>query len=353
MNRFFLFLLLMVSMFPLSETVTAGECGIQAGAEAPVATDTLRLLSIGNSYSLDATLCLPQLLNDAGVSNRQFVIYCAMKAGASLEYWRNHLKNRQKVEYLYHMGGQLKLPERDWTLEELLGQRWDIIVLQQASKQSDNYAHYVPYTEELLEAIYRLCPNKEVRVAWHMTWSHAVFFDCPPYHKKGWEDIAAATRRLCDAHNLPLLIPSGTAIQNMRSLYPNDIMAFTRDGTHIVYGMGRYILALTWYETLCQPVFGVSLLNVPPSQKVCDINAGETPYYPINSANYPIAHFCVWQAIHNPYGLVPALRGKFLDNLLRCPGSLPTVPMYDLSGRPVKGKPGKGVYILGEKKVLF
>lgn len=353
MNRLFLFLLVIVVSFPLSDTTTAGECHAQQAPNFPIAHDTLRLLTIGNSYSLDATVCLPQLLNDAGVDNRQFAVYCAMEGGASLEYWRDQLRNKRKVDNLYHMGGMLKLPERDWTLEELLGQPWDVIVLQQASKLSDHFANYVPHAEELLEAIHRLCPNKAVRVAWHMTWSHAIFFDNGPYSKKGWEDIAAATRRLCETHNFSLLIPSGTAIQNMRNLYPDDLRAFTRDGTHIVYGMGNYLLALTWFETICSPIFGISLIGVPPSQKVCDINADKTPLCDINSANYPIAHYCVWQAIHNPYELISTIRNKSVNRLLHYSGGLPTVPIYDLSGRPVTGRPGKGIFIMGNKKVVF
>jgi hypothetical protein len=44
------------------------------------------------------------------------------------------------------------------------------------------------------------------------------------------------------------LIPSGTAIQNLRSSYVGDTV--TRDGYHLSYAHGRYTAALTWYAYL-------------------------------------------------------------------------------------------------------
>ena len=44
------------------------------------------------------------------------------------------------------------------------------------------------------------------------------------------------------------VIPSGTAIQNLRSSYVGDTV--TRDGYHLSHTHGRYTAALTWYAYL-------------------------------------------------------------------------------------------------------
>ena len=44
----------------------------------------MRLLFLGNSFSLDASHMLPQQLEDAGVNTRQYTIDCVMYAGATI-----------------------------------------------------------------------------------------------------------------------------------------------------------------------------------------------------------------------------------------------------------------------------
>ena len=61
---------------------------------------TLRVLCIGNSFSLDGSTLLPQLLVDAGVSTRKFQIYAAVYAGASLEYWDNMRATDAPLPYI-------------------------------------------------------------------------------------------------------------------------------------------------------------------------------------------------------------------------------------------------------------
>lgn len=87
----------------------------------------LNILCIGNSFSMDATLCLPQLLVDMGVSNSKLCVYCAMYAGASLDYWWNHCLQGDTIKYLYRMSA-IKLEDRTWTIKELLHQPWDVVI---------------------------------------------------------------------------------------------------------------------------------------------------------------------------------------------------------------------------------
>ncbi len=91
---------------------------------------TLRVLSIGNSFSIDANLILPQVVVDAGVPRDNFVLYATIYAGASLEYWDNMYTTDTPLPYVHYMGGKLlRLEDKEWTLRTLLqSQPWDVVV---------------------------------------------------------------------------------------------------------------------------------------------------------------------------------------------------------------------------------
>lgn len=323
---------------------------ISPGLKFP--TDTLRLLCIGNSYSLDGTICLPQMLEDAGVSRHKYGIYCAMYAGASLEYWYDYLVNDKEVPYVYHMGGTLTLPDTTWTVKTLLHEPWDVIVLQQYSNISDEYDTFTPYIGTLVDAIRKESSNKDILIAWHMTWSHSPAFYSKPYCEEGWQDIADATERLCEEYDIPIVIPVGTAIQNARSTSINDDMELTREGTHIANGVGHYIAGITWFETFCRPVFGVSSLDAPPSPKVRAINADKTPFYAITDDNYAICQQCAYDALRSPYRLTKNSEDTATQKPVRSNPILRPVAVYDMQGKRLPEVPDKGTYIKGGKKYV-
>lgn len=130
----------------------------------------LKILCIGNSFSMDATLCLPQLIVDMGVPDSKQCVYCAMYAGASLDYWWEHCSRGDTITYLYRMSGT-KLEDRPWTVAELLHLPWDVVILQQASVYSDQLETYRPYLKNMVEMVRRESANPDVTIAFQMTWS--------------------------------------------------------------------------------------------------------------------------------------------------------------------------------------
>ena len=81
------------------------------------------------------------------------------------------------------------------------------------------------------------------------------------------------------------VIPSGTAVQNLRTSVLGDTL--TRDGYHLSYGIGRYTAALTWiaYITGCD----VDKITATPSE------------YPEVAASLDYIKDAVKKAIANPY----------------------------------------------------
>ena len=268
---------------------------------------TLRVLCIGNSFSLDGSTLLPQLLVDAGVSTRKFQIYAAVYAGASLEYWDNMRASDAPLPYIYNMGGSLfKLENKQWTLRTLLqNQPWDVVVIQQASPQSNKPNSYQPYISRLNEYIHQECLNKQVRVAWQLTWSYPETATSGPIDEEGWREIAMIANQKCHDAGISTIIPSGTAIQNARTTsLGQDSNALTRDGLHLTLGVGRYIAAMSWYESICRPIFGKSIIGTPVSKVIKDCDRVKEGFQEVTDENYSICQQCVLEAVSDPLHLM-------------------------------------------------
>ena len=159
--RLLLLLLLLLISFP--------SFGQESQAQR-LQDEHIKILCIGNSFSMDATLCLPQLIVDMGVPNSKQCVYCAMYAGASLDYWWEHCTRGDTIAYLYRMSGT-KLEDRPWTVAELLHLPWDVVILQQASVYSDQLETYRPYLKNMVEMVRRESAHPDVTIAFQMTWS--------------------------------------------------------------------------------------------------------------------------------------------------------------------------------------
>ena len=268
---------------------------------------TLRVLSIGNSFSIDANLILPQVVVDAGVPRDNFVLYATIYAGASLEYWDNMYTTDTPLPYVHYMGGKLlRLEDKEWTLRTLLqSQPWDVVVIQQASALSTNHKSFQPYMNRMIEYIRQDCPNKHVRIGWQLTWSYPQTATSGPVYEEGWRKIAMIANQKCHDAGIDFIIPSGTAIQNARTTeLGEDSNGITRDGLHLSFGVGVYIAAMTWYESIFRPIYGKSIIGVPVSKAIKDCDRGKEGFQEITDENYLICQQCVKEAVSDPLHLM-------------------------------------------------
>ena len=310
----------------------------------------MRLLFLGNSFSLDASHMLPQQLEDAGVNTRQYTIDCVMYAGATLEYWCQHIREDRPIKYRFHMGGKLATGDSCRTVRELLGEPWDVVIIQQASRMSDKEETYEPHRDSLCRVIRTLCP--QARIAWLLTWSVAPYFTHGPVDRAGWEKIADIARTHCQADGIDLVIPAGTALQTARQTSLNDGRYLTRDGIHLVLGTGRYIAAMCVFETVCRPVFGTSCLDLPPSQRMKDVDSkyGDDRI-PITDDNYPLCKACVAQALADPYRLPMPNDTDSTGPHIFIDSKPARLPYISLDGRRSNRPPKGGFIYMGKKYV--
>ena len=206
----------------------------------------MKILSIGNSFSQDAQRNLHALAQQHGINLRAINL---MIGGCSLRTHYLNMLNDTKA-YGYEYNGEatgLKV-----TLAEALSSDiFDVITLQQASPLSGKYETYQPYATELAAYVRKYCPHTKIMI--HETWAYEQ--GSPRLMACGnFESARAMHAAVRDSYERCAaeigafgIIPSGDAM-----LYASEhgIEKVHRDGAHVAFGVGRYLLSLCWLKAL-------------------------------------------------------------------------------------------------------
>ena len=248
-TRFFLAIFIVAVMLLQGCGVTRNGAGGKAG---PTRSKSISILAIGNSFSVDAMQYLYDILKEDGAEEitlgNLYIGGCTLK-----RHEGNFTGNAPAYKYYKNTTGEWTATEKFKPLDALDERDWDYITLQQASGVSGIPDSYSPHLETLLGIVREHCPN--AKLYWHMTWAYqgnSTHKEFPKYNSDQmtmYNAILGAVREKVLTHNeFTGVIPSGTAIQNLRgSIYGDTV---TRDGYHLAHDSGRYAAALTWAGTL-------------------------------------------------------------------------------------------------------
>jgi hypothetical protein len=229
---------------------------------------SLRILGIGNSFTDDGMQYLPDLLEHAGIEN--VTLGRLVLGGCSLEkHYQLYASGDSAYRYLKSYPGKNVWEEvkTQCTFKDALtDENWDIVVIQQVSQLAGMYETYQPYLKHLMDAIVVNCSNAGVCLGWQMTWAYGSASDhqgFANYHRDQqtmYHAIVEAVKTMIVETGIDIIVPSGTAIQNLRTAgINNPPLDLTRDGYHIDLGAGRYTLACTWFQALIAPCLGKSV----------------------------------------------------------------------------------------------
>lgn len=142
----------------LAIVTLAGLCLAAAPASEPV-----RLLTIGNSFSRNATRLLPDLAEAGG---HHLIHRPVMVSSSSLQFhaekFQKHERDPGDKAGFYANGRSLK--------QELLADRWDFVTIQQVSLKSHDIATYRPFAAQLHDYIKKHAP--QAQLAMHQTWAY-------------------------------------------------------------------------------------------------------------------------------------------------------------------------------------
>ena len=214
----------------------------------------MNILAIGNSFSQDATTYLHQLAKADGEDITVINLYIG---GCSLErHYKNIIADAPEYDLQFNgVSTKVKVSIR----QVLISRKWDIIVTQQCSPECTVYGSYQPYLNKLAEYIRFYAPTAELVI--QQTWAYER--DSARLNTMmGYSDPEFMYRDLKDAYDKAAkavgarLIPCGEAFIRLA----RRGIKHHRDSFHATYGLGRYTLALVWYETLLgKPAIGNAL----------------------------------------------------------------------------------------------
>ncbi len=203
----------------------------------------IKVLSIGNSFSQDATRYLNEIADFAAADLMAQNLYIG---GCSLEMHYNNVIEGKEVYEMQVNANPIYMCSIKSALQK---EDWDFITIQQVSNLSVDYGTYQPYLTETVKYIKKYCKNAKILL--HQTWSYEngsqrlceemgyknsceMFYDIQKAYNKAAEDI-----------NADGIIPSGKLFNEIAKETESKIH---RDTFHASLGLGRYALGLLWYK---------------------------------------------------------------------------------------------------------
>lgn len=219
---------------------------------APQAKKSIRILAVGNSFSVDAMqVHLYWMLEAAGYND--IVLGNLYIGGCDLNTHYNNVKNGTKAyEFRVTTDGFWETKPNVSADVAFQYADWDVVTLQQASPDSGKPASFSRLTELAQMVKEKAKPKK---LLWHMTWAYQQNSDHWAFAQYG-KDQMTMYRAIADTMTQQVMpnslingiIPCGTAVQNMRTSALGDTL--TADGYHLADRLGDFLASLTWYTVI-------------------------------------------------------------------------------------------------------
>ena len=278
--------------------ITCNQCGNSRTEEIP-ATKSVKILSIGNCFSMDCVEYLWDICKSGGVETT--VIGHLYYGGCSLDgHWQFMQTESGAYTYYENTGGEWISNPGYQAAAAITREEWDYIVIQQVSGSSG-----IPDTYENLDKILHFIgtrkTNPNAKILWNMTWAYQANSTHPDFPKYNRDQMAmynaivdTVEAKILTNDGIAGVIPAGTAIQNLRTSYIGDAM--TIDGHHLNHSHGRYTAALAWYAAITGgspeavtwfPAGYTSLSDHFTVISEAVRNAVETPYS-VTKSKYPV-----------------------------------------------------------------
>ncbi|MBO5670462.1 MAG: DUF4886 domain-containing protein, partial [Clostridia bacterium] len=220
---------------------------------APAADGSLKVLAIGNSFSQDAMQHLWEMCHDSGLDE---VVLANLYIGGSTldQHWSNIQSGAAAYTYDKNSEGIWTRTPNYTIADALAAEDWDVITIQQGSAYSGLSSSY-SNLDNILTYLEENKPTEDTRIMWHMTWAYQSDYNGTNFGNYNYDQMTmyngilnAVNENVLTDERISAVIPSGTAIQNLRTSYIGDTV--TRDGFHMSNGIGRYTVGLTWYSML-------------------------------------------------------------------------------------------------------
>lgn len=223
----------------------------------------LKVLAVGNSFSINATRQLPGIAKAAG---RDLQVVNASIGGCDFE---RHMRHANIFEN--DPDGKDARPYGGKSLKEMLAQdKWDVVTIQQASPKSFRPETFHPHADNLIAYIRKNAPQAEIVI--HQTWAyredHKFWGDTNLNTDVMYSKIRSAYDGLAKDMKLRQ-IPSGDAMQAARQYpawgpfmagdppAPAEARSLHSGDAYHANVKGEYLQGCVWFESL----FGESVIG--------------------------------------------------------------------------------------------
>lgn len=224
---------------------------------------SLRILHIGNSFSIDATAYLSGFIGAASpaINVDNLCIYRLAVSSGSFKIWTQRFKNNNNTDVLIaKVAGGINCTFNG-IRQALCNNTWDLIVIQQVSTYSGEHLVWEGdgdggYLKEFITILKTYQPSASI--AFMMV--HATHPDRSGKETaERWNEIADGCKFMKAEYGIDLVIPVGTAIENIRTTQVGNPL--TRDNDHLGYGLARYVANACYFQSVIAARYGVSVLG--------------------------------------------------------------------------------------------
>ena len=265
---------------------------------------SLRILFIGNSFTMDAVTHLPGICDAAGAADITMA-HCYYGGRTLPEFYTDRTFANNELYYANPGAATFTRFDNKASIKSVAESgRWDVLTIQE---HTGNYRAW-SWNDKEKEAIQNLIDyvastqTKAPKVFYIMSQAYSdmsrISSGSQPYIT--WSDQAGMYKVICDQAKKVLaetavdeVIATGTMLQNLRTSSLNNYNDLTRDGYHMDYGISRYGAACTVFEKIVTPITGITL-------------EGNTFRYsedgiPVTDSNAPVARKAAHHAVEKPF----------------------------------------------------
>lgn len=225
-------------------------------------TKTLKILTIGNSFSVDSMKYVAFIAKNLGFEQVKlgnlYVGGCSIK-----QHYCFATENSPVYTYFQNDGDGWSETEQFSSIDALKSEDWDYVTIQPGTGDGSRHTDEASY--ELLIPLLKIVKSyvsPTTKLAFNLTWVGEK--NCTQHEIASYNgDQLLLFAKIVDMvkkvvyplKEIDFVIPTGVAVQNARTALDEVI---TRDTFHLSYDKGRYLAGLTFFTK----VTGISIDNV-------------------------------------------------------------------------------------------
>lgn len=279
---------------------------------------SLRILFLGNSFTMDAVQHLPALLAGSGINGDITLAHCYYGGRTVTEY-----NDWTKADYTLY---KAEAGASTWTTHSAKvsiaqvanGGRWDIVTIQEHTGNYHGWIWNDAEKADLESLIEKVAKTQSVKPKFYYIFSQSYFnmgkIGSGSRSYMTWpldseKSSQLAMYQVCKARaekvmaNCPFdgVIATGTMLQNLRTTaINNNGWDLTRDGYHMDNGIARYGAACTVFEKLVAPSTGKNLDDNTFRYPTFNTAEGSVST-PVTDVTAPVAIKAARYAVQKPF----------------------------------------------------